>query len=271
MARRNAQTGSTQLTGAAGEYYVAAELSRRGWAATVTPKGVPRTVLGHNLDSGELVAVQVKTASGRSWFRLSERHESSEASEPEWFVLVKILADENSRPDFYLVPTSAIAACVYLSYRVQMARPGRDGRPRKPTDIRMVNPDHVARYRDRWDLLRRPTRQVPPLLSDSLFEEAATESVQLPENHPYRHSRAPYVVITDFDGAEHGTVELDESGHAVATTEAVRRLLAYTKVFVPNEPGREVRPDDGIEYLRALPAQFRGHRTFARLHASEEV
>ena len=34
---------TTGLTGAAGEYYVAAELSRRGWLATVTIKNAPGT------------------------------------------------------------------------------------------------------------------------------------------------------------------------------------------------------------------------------------
>jgi hypothetical protein len=66
----------TALTGAAGEYYVAAELSRRGWAASITPKGVERNdVLAQHLDTQAVVVMQVKTSAvGRS-FRLSEKNE----------------------------------------------------------------------------------------------------------------------------------------------------------------------------------------------------
>jgi hypothetical protein len=53
----------TGLTGAAGEYYVAAELSRRGWLATVTIKNSPGTdVLAQRLGTGRVVSIQVKTA-----------------------------------------------------------------------------------------------------------------------------------------------------------------------------------------------------------------
>jgi hypothetical protein len=57
----------TALTGAAGEYYVAAELSRRGWAASITPKGVERNdVLAQHVETRAVVAIQVKTwARGR--------------------------------------------------------------------------------------------------------------------------------------------------------------------------------------------------------------
>jgi hypothetical protein len=64
---------SRQLTGAAGEYFVAAELSRRGWAASVTPKGVERTdVLAQHVDTGAVVALQVKTTTTGTSFTLRE-------------------------------------------------------------------------------------------------------------------------------------------------------------------------------------------------------
>ena len=47
MGARRPHTG---LTGAAGEYYVAAELSRRGWLATVTIKNAFRRLTTSRLD-----------------------------------------------------------------------------------------------------------------------------------------------------------------------------------------------------------------------------
>ncbi|HSI36145.1 MAG TPA: hypothetical protein VK986_21355, partial [Tepidisphaeraceae bacterium] len=50
---------STGLTGAAGEYHVAAELSRRGRLATVTIKNSPGTdVLAQRRDRSAMVAAE---------------------------------------------------------------------------------------------------------------------------------------------------------------------------------------------------------------------
>ena len=69
----------TGLTGAAGEYYVAAELSRRGWLATVTIKNAPGTaVLAQNPITKLTVAIQTKTSSGGTSFTKS--HASSSRS-----------------------------------------------------------------------------------------------------------------------------------------------------------------------------------------------
>ena len=64
----------TGLTGAAGEYYVAAELSRRGWLATVTVKNAPGTdVLRRTPKTKRTLAIQTKTSSSGTNFTLGER------------------------------------------------------------------------------------------------------------------------------------------------------------------------------------------------------
>jgi hypothetical protein len=53
----------TVITGAAGEYFAAAELSARGWVATISVRGATATdVLAQHAASGRLIAVQTKTA-----------------------------------------------------------------------------------------------------------------------------------------------------------------------------------------------------------------
>ena len=75
----------TALTGAAGEYYVAAELSRRGWAASITPRGVERTdVLAQHLESKTVVAIQVKTMALGNRFRLGAKNEEPTTATNEW-------------------------------------------------------------------------------------------------------------------------------------------------------------------------------------------
>jgi hypothetical protein len=82
---------ATGLTGAAGEYHVAAELSRRDWLATVTIKNSPGTdVLAQRRDRRRIVALQTKTASRGSLFRLSVKDEDPGERDNEWYALVAL-------------------------------------------------------------------------------------------------------------------------------------------------------------------------------------
>jgi hypothetical protein len=58
---------STTLSGIAGEYFVAAELSRRGYVASLTlqnTRGID--ILASNGDATKSVGIQVKTKQGRA-------------------------------------------------------------------------------------------------------------------------------------------------------------------------------------------------------------
>lgn len=82
------------MTGAAGEYYVAAELSRRGWLATVTIKKAPGTdVLAQRMETALTVATQTKTSSSGKRFLLSEKDERLARTSHEWYVLVRLKSE----------------------------------------------------------------------------------------------------------------------------------------------------------------------------------
>jgi hypothetical protein len=101
---RKLESLPTGLTGAAGEYYVAAELSLLGWLATVTIKNAPATdVLARNLATGRVVAIQTKTASPGNNFRLGPKDEVPSAVDNEWYLFVGIAASRQ-RPDFFYGP-----------------------------------------------------------------------------------------------------------------------------------------------------------------------
>jgi hypothetical protein len=180
-------TRARGLTGAAGEYYVAAELSRRDWLATVTIKNSPGTdVLAQRLDRQTIIAVQTKTATRPSDFRLSDKDEDPGESDNEWYVLVG-LRDESERPDFFLLPRHITAALVYLEYRAWLSNvdllrpPMRRGKQRNPTTQREVRAEWVEGYRDRWDLLDGSAWDAP-FLADHRFLELA-RGLPLPENY----------------------------------------------------------------------------------------
>jgi hypothetical protein len=86
---------NTVLTGVTGEYFVAAELSRRGYIASITlrnTKGVD--ILCSNSDVSKSVGIQVKAATGmqRSWM-LSQKGENYHRDNL-FYVFVNISEDQ---------------------------------------------------------------------------------------------------------------------------------------------------------------------------------
>lgn len=160
--------GARNITGAAGEFHVAAELSRRGWLATVTIKNSPDTdVLAQDPETERLIAVQTKTASPGSWFRLKDKNEAPSARDGLWFVLVA-LRGEAERPAFYVIPRDHLAAMIYADHREWLATPGRGGKAHNDNEQRNLSEADVAGYLDRWDLLKQSTADVT-FLGDSRF------------------------------------------------------------------------------------------------------
>jgi hypothetical protein len=154
--RGSARTG---LTGAAGEYHIAAELSRRGWLATVTIKNAPGTdVLAEDADTGHVITIQSKTSSGGD-FLLSAGCEKPTKQTNAWYALVG-LRRPDERPEFWLVPRNHVAALVYVGHRRWLSEPGRGGRTRKDTPMRGIARSQVTAYYEAWDTLRLPTTKV---------------------------------------------------------------------------------------------------------------
>jgi hypothetical protein len=96
---------TTVLSGVTGEYLVAAELSPRGYIASLTlrnTRGV--AILVANTDATKSVGVQVKTSQGRSkhWL-LNKKVEEGMAS--NLFFVFVCLNDDTTRPAYHVVPS----------------------------------------------------------------------------------------------------------------------------------------------------------------------
>ena len=154
--RGSARTG---LTGAAGEYHIAAELSRRGWLATVTIKNAPGTdVLAEDADTGHVITIQSKTSSGGD-FLVGAGCEKPTMQTNAWYALVG-LRNPDERPEFWLVPRNHVAALVYVGHRRWLSEPSKDGRTRKDSSMRSIARSHITVYYEAWDSLRLPTTEV---------------------------------------------------------------------------------------------------------------
>jgi hypothetical protein len=160
VATRAAPKIPTGLTGAAGEYYTVAELSRRGWLATVTIKNSPGTdVLAQKFEIVRLVAIQTKTASeGNSNFQLGEKDERVSTAD-EWYVFV-LLKGPLERPDFYIVPRNVVAGRVYSTHRDWLSKTTKAGKPHNDNPRRNMSTAELHPWLERWDLLDTPASKV---------------------------------------------------------------------------------------------------------------
>ena len=140
------------LAGVAGEYFVAAELSRRGYIASISlrnTRGID--ILATNASARRSVTIQCKTTqlSRRSWV-LNEKCESF-VSEHHFYVFVA-LGGTLERPRFHIVPSAVVAEFVRNDHQTWLAKPGKHGQPHVDTAVRQFH-DHKDEYLERWELL----------------------------------------------------------------------------------------------------------------------
>ncbi len=140
------------LAGVAGEYYVAAELSRRGYIASISLKNTRGIdILATNQEGTRSVTIQVKTnqLSKAAWL-INQKGENYVAS-THFYVFV-MLASILDRPCYYIVPSKDVAAYIKTNHAAWLSSPGRNGRKRQDSPIRKFQ-DLEDKYLERWELL----------------------------------------------------------------------------------------------------------------------
>lgn len=148
------------LIGAAGEYYVCAELCRQGVLAVLTPKNNPLfDVIATAPDGLSSVTIQVKTRSVKNklGWKLGVDIANPDKSKGQFVVLVNL--HEKQLPDFYVYTCEDLATRVSAIYENYISTPKRDGTPRKAVGFRWFDeisfaPDDHARKND-WSLIRK--------------------------------------------------------------------------------------------------------------------
>jgi hypothetical protein len=143
---------SKGITGIAGEYFVAAELSRRGFMASITLRNNDSIDIHASKNSGEKIfAIQVKTNQygGRTW-PLSKKSESLKSDNLFYiFVSLKGLTD---RPEYFIVPSNYLAERMKAGHAKWLATPGKKGQPHKDTDMRQFD-DKNGEFLEQWGFL----------------------------------------------------------------------------------------------------------------------
>jgi hypothetical protein len=111
---------STIQTGVAGEYFVAAELSRRGYVESLTlrnTRGID--VLASNADATKSVGIQVKTYQGTRPDWLLNVKAEEDTAENLFYVFVCLPV--RGEPSFYVVPCGVVSKYVLRSVSAMKA------------------------------------------------------------------------------------------------------------------------------------------------------
>lgn len=140
------------LVGVAGEYYVAAELSRRGYIASITlrnSRGID--IIVSSSDALSTVSIQVKTSSGKKPKWMLNKKSETYKSDKHFYVFV-LLNDLKDRPNFHIVQSKVVSDYIYRSHRAWLAKPKKDGSAKKDTPMRSFL-DKENKYKESWNLL----------------------------------------------------------------------------------------------------------------------
>lgn len=139
------------LSGVAGEYFVAGELSRRGFIESITlrnARGID--ILATRPESTVTIGIQVKTNqySRRHW-PLNQKIEGF-ARPDLYFVFVNL--NSSNEPSYHVVPSAAVAEHCRTGHAAWLATPGKGGRRRRDNPVRTFS-DLEGKYLGRWELL----------------------------------------------------------------------------------------------------------------------
>jgi len=125
------------LAGVSGEYFVAAELSRRGFVATLTLKNTRGIdILVSNAEAEKSIGIQVKTnqTTKKSWV-LTSKSESFHADNL-FYVFVNLISI-SSLPRFHIVPSKHVASTIKEGHQQWLMTPGKKGQKHMDNPMRM--------------------------------------------------------------------------------------------------------------------------------------
>ena len=133
---------SAGLVGNAGEFFVVAELTRRGWSAALTARNNRAyDILAKRNE--EFAAIRVKTKTSTfalfQWNAKRNGEIFPEMSEDHDFcVLVDIPEDQGTGPVYFVVPTTVIDGWLRGDFRTWVSTPGAKGRQRAEGNKRRI-------------------------------------------------------------------------------------------------------------------------------------
>lgn len=154
----------TKLTGAVGEFLVAAELCRRGWVATPFAGNVPHYDIIASNEKGRHLAIQVKAISHNSSWQFDAKKFVAINMEgnrqrvgarlrppyPNLFCVFVALGEDFQGDRYFVFSWEKLGELVHSSYQTYLDE--HDGiRPKNPTSTHCsLNLEQLAMFEGRW-------------------------------------------------------------------------------------------------------------------------
>lgn len=133
---------SKQLTGVSGEYYVAAEISRRGYLAAITLRNSDSTdILVSDIEGKNHISIQVKTTRNKLKWLLHQKVENDKFQK-KYYVFVSIPDDLTKPPVYFIINSISLANRIYYGHRQWLSEPGKNGNQRNDSATRQFDPRH---------------------------------------------------------------------------------------------------------------------------------
>jgi len=157
MAKGDIKAGKSSIIGAAGEYFVMAELLKRGWLAGLTPRGARDfDIVATKGDTTIHVRVKAKTADSKlfRWNRLTDgKVFRAPIRESDFCVLVDI---GSAAPEYYVMPTRQLEKKLLEFFDEWLA-----AKPTRSAENRVIafdlgHVDHeqwLSRFKNDWTVL----------------------------------------------------------------------------------------------------------------------
>ncbi len=145
-----------QQVGRAGEYFVVAELNKRGAFAVTFAGNMPKIdLMACNQDQSRTIHIQVKTKrSGRTWHSsiVGSKPMKPPADETDFWVFVD-LGDENTSPRYWIAPDWWIRNDIDKAHKDYLKKHGGK-RARNPNSTHhAIDERRLKDWQVRWDIL----------------------------------------------------------------------------------------------------------------------
>lgn len=145
-----------QQTARAGEYFVAAELNRRGAYAVTFAGNMPGIdIMASNVSRKRTVGLQVKTRRRGDWQTtwVQGRLMRKNPKETHFWAFVDLTVP-GAGPDYYIVPNWWIRSDIYRTHQRWLERRGGK-RPRIPeSKHHKIGLERIKAWKDCWGLLK---------------------------------------------------------------------------------------------------------------------
>jgi len=146
---------STILSGISGEYFVAGELAKEGYTASLTLKNTKGVdILTTNEKGNKFACIQVKTNTKKDNFWILSKNDEEYKGDKFYYVFVTLWGKDD-KPDYYIVPCKEVTKRAKEYFKRLANKWIQKGQSKKDNGIREFRlRAGDSKYYNNWSVLR---------------------------------------------------------------------------------------------------------------------